>query len=233
MKYLLIVLSVIITLKLSAKEVIIDFNDPANFYEGYLFSNGIEGKALDISTAAYYRAPLPINQIDSIDMSGSFSIGIWVKSADTYNGLKPLVTNKKSLEMKDPGFMIATQENGSWAAYFTDGKNWQWDYKPTVKRQPINDAKWHFLAITHFAEKQEMKMYYDGKNVATYCTNGNVNLATSNPLLLGNKADEQWHSFNGMLDNFSFADRIKSDAEIAEEYRYPARRDITGIYSEY
>ena len=49
-----------ITLKLSAKEVIIDFNDPANFYEGYLFSNGIEGKALDISTAAYYRAPLPI-----------------------------------------------------------------------------------------------------------------------------------------------------------------------------
>ena len=41
MKYLLIVLSVIITLKLSAKEVIIDFNDPANFYEGYLFSNGI------------------------------------------------------------------------------------------------------------------------------------------------------------------------------------------------
>lgn len=81
MKYLLIVLSVIITLKLSAKEVIIDFNDPANFYEGYLFSNGIEGKALDISTAAYYRAPLPINQIDSIDMSGSFSIGIWVKSA--------------------------------------------------------------------------------------------------------------------------------------------------------
>lgn len=225
MKYLLIVLSVIITLKPSAKEVIIDFNNPANFYEGYLFSNGIEGKALDISTAAYYRAPLPVNQIDSIDMSGSFSIGIWVKSADTYNGLKPLVTNKKSLEMKDPGFMIATQENGSWAVYFTDGKNWQWDYKPTVKRQPINDAKWHFLAITHFAEKQEMKMYYDGKNVATYCTNGNVNLGTSNPLLLGNKADEQWHSFNGMLDNFSFADRIKSDAEIAEEYfRYTGIR---------
>lgn len=82
--------------------------------------------------------------------------------------------------MKDAGFMISTQENGSWAVYFTDGKNWQWDYRPTAKRQPVNDGKWHFLAITHFAEKDEMKMYYDGKNVATYCTNGNKNLATGN-----------------------------------------------------
>ena len=55
MKYLLIVLSVIITLKLSAKEVIIDFNDPANFYEGYLFSNGIESCTSTYKSDRFYR----------------------------------------------------------------------------------------------------------------------------------------------------------------------------------
>ncbi|WP_455585020.1 LamG-like jellyroll fold domain-containing protein [Bacteroides sp.] len=225
MKYCIIILFVLFTLKLQAKEVLLNFNRPADFDKEYLFSSGVEGKALDLSASASYRIPVSVNQIDSTDMSGSFSIGIWIKSADTYNGTKVLVGNKKSLEMKNAGFMIATQENGSWAVYFTDGKNWQWDYRPTVKRQPINDGKWHFLAITHFAEKQEMKMYYDGENVATYCTNGNVNLATSHPIRLGNNEEEQWHTFNGLLDNFSFVNRVKDDSEIAEEYfRYTGIR---------
>lgn len=40
MKYLLIVLSVIITLKLSAKEVIIDFNDPQISTKDIYFPTG-------------------------------------------------------------------------------------------------------------------------------------------------------------------------------------------------
>lgn len=218
MKYCIVILSLLFSLNLHAKEVFLDFNRPADFYEGYLFTSGVEGSALDLSAAAAYRAPLTVNQIDSIDVAKSFSVGIWVNSADSYNGTKVLVGNKKSVDSKDAGFMISTQDNGSWAVYFTDGKNWQWDYRPTVKRQPINDGKWHFLAITHFAEKQEMKMYYDGENVATYCTNGNVNLSSSHPVRLGNIEDEQWHSFNGMIDNFSFVDRVKTDSEIADEY---------------
>ena len=122
MKYYIIILSLLFSLKLQAKEVFLDFNRPADFYEGYLFTCGVEGKALDLSAAAAYRAPLTVNQIDSIDVAKSFSVGIWVKSADSYNGTKVLVGNKKSVDGKDAGFMISTQDNGSWAVYFTDGK---------------------------------------------------------------------------------------------------------------
>ena len=218
MKKILFLLFISTSLLMQAKEVALTFNDPSEFYKDYRFSEGIEGKALDISRAAYHRNPVTVHQIDSVDMAGSFSISIWLKSASENVGWKGIVSNKMSYDMKDAGFMISTQENGSWAVYFTDGKNWQWDYRPTAKRQPVNDGKWHFLAITHFAEKDEMKMYYDEKNVATYCTNGNKNLATGNPVRIGNHVDNQWNSFNGMLDQFRFTDRVRSSEEIAEEY---------------
>ena len=218
MRYLFPFILGIFTFALSAKEVSVTFDDPADFYEKYRFSEGIEGKAMDLGADAYHRNPITVGQIDSLDMCHSFSLSIWVKSDSKKLGDKAIVSNKRSYEMKDAGIMLSTQANGSWSVYFTDGKNWQWDYKPTVERQPINDGKWHFLAITHFAEKEEMKMYYDGQNVATYCTNGNVNLATGNPLYIGNHIDDQWHSFEGLLDRFTFVDRVKSSDEIADEY---------------
>ena len=95
MKYYIIILSLLFYLKLQAKEVFLDFNRPADFYEGYLFTSGVEGKALDLSAAAAYRAPLTVNQIDSIDVAKSFTVGIWVKYADSYNGTKVLVGNNK------------------------------------------------------------------------------------------------------------------------------------------
>ena len=224
---ILIPLLVLVAWPLQAKEVVVTFDNPAEFYEKYRFVDGIEGKALDLSSDAYHRNPVTVGQIDSLDMAGSFSLGIWVNTTSRETGLKALVSNKRSCEMKDAGIMLSAQENGSWCVYFTDGTNWQWDYRPTVERQPINDGKWHFLAVTHNADKDEMKMYYDGLNVATYCTNGNKCLATGNPLYIGNHIDDQWHSFEGLLDRFSFIDRVKSEAEIADEYE-----QFTGIRRE-
>lgn len=203
---------------LMAKEIKMDFENPAEHYKEASYVKGIQGKALDLSANASCRWGVKMSQIDSVDMSGSFTVGIWIKASSSDLGYKPLITNKRSLDGKDRGFVVATQENGSWMVAFTDGKNVQWDYRPTVARQPINDGKWHFLAIAHNAAKDEMKMYYDGKNVATYCTNGNTNLASNHPFWIGNLTEGEWNSFNGALDNFFFTDSVLSNQEIADQY---------------
>lgn len=226
MKIIIFIIGALFPLFSLAKEVKLDFEKAEDYYKEYQFVKGISGKALDLSSNAYYRSGLKMEQIDSTSISGSFTVGIWVHSESSDNGYKPLITNKKSLDPKDRGFVLATQENGSWMVAFTNGVNWQWDYKPTVARQPINDGKWHYLAITHNAPKDEMKMYYDGKNVATYCTNGNTNLASNYPFWIGNLTEGEWNSFNGQLDNFLFCDRVLSREEIEKEYVSLANKTV-------
>lgn len=173
---------------------------------------------LDISENAYERQGIVIRQIDSVDTSGSFSVFVRVRSDAVTLGEKALVTNKKSLDPQDRGFIIGTQENGSWMVAFSDGKNYPWVYRPTVQRQPLNDGKWHYIGLTHDASKEEMRMYYDGKNVAIYCTNGNVNLATQNLFRLGCIDDSQWNSFNGCLKDFYFTNQVLDEESICREY---------------
>lgn len=172
---------------------------------------------LDLSESVYDRHGVVVKQVDSIDINHSFSTFIQVRTDATLLGEKALITNKKTLKPQDCGFLIGTQENGSWMVSFWDGKHDPWEYKPTVERQPINDGKWHCIGLTHDAEKQEMRMYYDGKNVAIYCTNGNTNLATGNPLRLGCINDSQWYSFNGSMKNFHFIDKVLDEETIKSE----------------
>lgn len=175
------------------------------------------GDMLDLSEKAYERNGRVVEQIDSMGMSRSFSVFIRVRTDAGLLGEKALITNKKVLDLRDRGFIIGTQDNGSWMVGFSDGKNDPWEYKPTVRRQPINDGKWHYIGLTHDADKQEMRMYYDGKNVAVYCTNGNNNLATHNPFRLGCIDDSQWHAFNGFIKDFYFADKVLDEEEIQRE----------------
>lgn len=179
----------------------------------YQYADGM----LDVSEAAYERSGRVVEQIDSIDVSRSFSVFIRVRTNAGQLGEKALVTNKKLLNLQDRGFIIGTQDNGSWMVGFSDGKNDPWEYKPTAKRQPINDGNWHYIGLTHDADKQEMRMYYDGKNVAIYCTNGNTNLATHNPFRLGCIDSSQWYTFNGCMKDFYFTDKVLDEEVIKAE----------------
>lgn len=205
-------------LSVQAKEIQISFNDRQHIDDGHQLTNGISQKALDLGANSDYRYGVKVKEIDANLTSHSFSTFIWVKSEAKYLGNKALITNKKSYYKEDAGFIISTQENGSWMVAFTDGKNDQWEYKPTVERQPINDGMWHQLGITHDADKQEMRMYYDGKNVAIYCTNGNRNLSSSLPFRLGCTDDGSWNCFNGQLDEFLFTDEVISAVNVHQRF---------------
>lgn len=218
MKNLFLFVCLFMTVSAWGKDVKLDFNIPSDYAPACKFVSGISGDALDMSEAAYDRSAVMAEQIDSIDVSRSFSVFIWVKTEVKQLGEKALVTNKKILAPKDRGFIIGTQENGSWLVAFSDGEHDPWEYKPTTARQPIADGEWHYIGLTHDSEKQEMRMYYDGKNVAIYYTNGNSNLATNNPFRVGCIDDSQWHSFNGYVDEFCFTDKVLDEESIRTEY---------------
>ena len=167
------------------------------------------GEILDLSENAFERHGIKVSEIDSVSMSGSFTFSIKVRSHARELGEKALITNKKNNIPNEAGIWIGTQDNGSWIVHFCDGKNTPWEYRPTALRQPINDDKWHTLTVTHDAGKQEMRMYYDQLNVAIYCTNGNVNLATNNTLRIGSVDDGQWNAFNGYIKEFTFISHVE------------------------
>ena len=80
------------------------------------------GEMLDLSENAFNRYGVKVSEIDSVSMSGSFTISIKVRSHAMDLGEKALVTNKKSNTQSEAGIWIGTQVNGSWTVNFCSVK---------------------------------------------------------------------------------------------------------------
>ncbi len=202
----------------------ISFDESEYQTDEYTLTKGIEGSALDLSENSYNRKSIFAESVDPSDFSKSFTVGIWVRTNARSLGNKAILTNKSKFDSK--GIAIATQDNGSWMFLFTDGAHDQWEYRPTVQRQPVNDGEWHFLTVSFNKEKHEIRMYYDGLNVAIYSTNGNNDFNSGKALRIGSIDDTSWNCFNGALDEFVFSDKVMSADEIAAIYTGLSRKFV-------
>lgn len=200
----------------------ISFDESEYQTDEYTLTKGIDGSALDLSESSYNRKSIFAEAVDPTDFSKSFTVGIWVKTTAKFQGTKAIFTNKSKFTGK--GIALTTQDNGSWMFLFTDGSHDQWEYKPTAQRQPINDGEWHFLAVTFNKNKQEMRMYYDGLNVAIYSTNGNIDFNSGRALRIGSIDDTSWNCFNGAVDEFVFSDKVMSADQIGTIYTDLSRK---------
>lgn len=217
MKHLFFALFLYLSSSLLAHEVSVEFNKN-DFGPSYRYVKGISGDALDLSTDAANRKGLVLSEIDEKMLNGSFSFFIWVKSNARHLGDKALVTNKKSESDTDNGVLLATQENGSWMVLLSKGKGTQYEYRPTVERQPVNDGRWHQLGVSFDAFRQEIRMYYDGKNVAIYHVGGVNCLNSGLPFRLASIDESEWKTFNGYLDHFLFRDEVLPAAFFSNDY---------------
>jgi endonuclease/exonuclease/phosphatase family metal-dependent hydrolase len=167
-----------------------------------------------------------------------FTIELWVQTTDTNSGYQVIASNKdwNSGEIKDfttnhefgfsrasgsnIGWAVLSQPDGSWAWNVGDGK-YRLDYRPTSPRQQINDGEWHQIAFSINRERKEVRMYFDGKNVAIYNLGGMTNLNSNLPIALANDAvaKDNTSSFLGAIDEFGIYNLALSDNEIAEKYK--------------
>ena len=185
------------------------------------FSAGLKDYALDLSENAMYRRPWLLDTLitRAIDTEGSFSVQVWVKTLPDAAQGTPIIGNKKSDDLKAPGWLITTQRNGAWALNLSDGKG-QYNYQPT-ERQLVNDGKWHQLLISIERPKNEVRMYFDGNPVAIYNLENLGDLSSPLHTVAGG-SDEyfewgsagQWKAFNGYLDEVKIWNRVVTAEEV-------------------
>ena len=133
------------------------------------FAEGLSGYALDLSANASLRRPVKLNKgsFPVLTEQSSFSVQIWVKTLANAKMGAVIAGNKNTDELSNSGWQIYTQENGAWALNLSDGKN-RYDYRPTAERQAVNDGRWHQILLSIDRNKDELWVYFDGKNVAIY-----------------------------------------------------------------
>lgn len=204
------------------------------------FAEGLSGYALDLSANASLRRPVKLNK-DSFPVlteQSSFSVQIWVKTLAKAKMGAVIAGNKNTDELSSMGWQIYTQENGAWALNLSDGKN-RYDYRPTPERQRINDGRWHQILISIDRDKDELWVYFDGKNVAIYNMPELKGLESELATVIGGSDEKweygsygQWNAFNGFLDEIKAWDTT-IDSEIAKElydqYRQTAETTQTNL----
>jgi len=151
------------------------------------FTKGIKGQALQLRPEESYP-DLKLNGIH-LDGSTDFSLSFWMKTTSA----KPMVflTQKrfgnKSIEaQKNPGWVLYSS-GGSLAWSIGSGERRINYERDNGRKMPINDGKWHQIAMTFKQELREFRLYYDGVNVAAYKVN--FDFSNEEILSIGPKAD--------------------------------------------
>lgn len=190
------------------------------------FSEGLLGKALDLSANAALRRPLKMEngELPDFGEKASFTVQIWVKTlADAAMGT-PIIGNKLAEDPTTQGWQLYSRENGAWALILNDGKN-MYDYVPTAERQRINDGEWHQILFTVDRNKKETWIYFDGINVAIYNTPDLKGLQSQYTTVIGGSDEKweygsngQWNAFNGFIDEIKVWDSVIDAETVAKLY---------------
>jgi len=197
-------------------------------------AQGIKGMALDLSQDAVLRTPFKLKDYEGpvYDKNSSFSFQIWIKTKPGAVMGTPLTGNKISENLDSAGWMLGSDENGSWFLNLSDGKT-RFDYNPMPNRQRINDGRWHQIAFSLDHEKKEAWMFIDGMNVAIYNIAGLKDIRSPTALVIGGSDEKweygsygQWNAFNGYIDEVKIWDRPISSKEVLSEYQTNIGEDI-------
>lgn len=188
------------------------------------FSEGIVGKALDLTSDVPIRIPIVLEKAETPLYDKNFSIDLWVKTKPNARQGTPIATNKKRNDKTGAGWIIGTNDLGAWYFNISDGKN-TFNYEPTAQRQAINDGKWHNIVASVDITKGELWLYFDGRNVAIYNIEGLTTAQSELRTVIGG-SDEyndwgsrgEWTAFNGLIDEAKIYDKAISATDVKTNY---------------
>lgn len=157
------------------------------------FVKGLNGPAIRIPTQPQPGATFLQCTVDEPQLSAErdFSLQFWVRTTMNSESKGVLLTTKNypdnSLHsQKQPGWVFYVS-NGTWAWNVGSGKRRVTYERSNGQYMPINDGRWHQLAMTHSADEDLVRLYFDGKNMVTYHLGDASSLAfgNDNPLTVG------------------------------------------------
>lgn len=202
-KYLSFLL-LLLPLGASAQTTVRDFAASAGERYRIVAGPAAGTKAVDLTDAAEWRMPFAADSVLSCMLdraSKGYTFGVWVRvpeGGEQPTGGAVIVTNADKAA-KAGGFTVGAGENGAWYAGFTDNRGNSLWYEPTAARQPLNDGRWHLLALTCDKRQGKAAFYYDGEQVAIYNLNDLGKIGNMGTLMLGGGDGTEWNAFNGLI----------------------------------
>ena len=156
---------------------------------GASFVDGLAGQAVSLSpddASTFLTLPLA-----SLGSGSDFSIRFWVRS-DADSDRRFVVLSQKKFADNS----LASQKTPGWAFYMSGGA-WAWTAgagsrrityeRDNGTRMPLNDGRWHQLAMTHNSALSEIRLFYDGVNWVTYHVSDSdgFDFTSSSPTVVG------------------------------------------------
>lgn len=133
------------------------------------FVDGLAGEALTVGGGTFLTLPA---ELGTFGRAADFSVRFWVRT-EVDADRRFVVLSQKEFEDNS----LSSQKNPGWVFYVADG-TWAWSVgsgsrrltyeRDNGDRMPMNDGRWHQLALTYSAELSEMRLFYDGVNWVTY-----------------------------------------------------------------
>ena len=148
------------------------------------YDKGLDGKALVINSGDARGYISVDNGNLQLGSDRDFSIQFWIRT--TMDPARPFVI----LSQKEfPDNTLASQKNPGWVLY-SYGGTWAWNMGSGNRRitherengahMPLNDGKWHQIAMTYNAGNTEVRLYYDGNCKAIYNVSDSVGFDFTN-----------------------------------------------------
>lgn len=152
------------------------------------YGDGIDGEALTLGPGGFLTLPTDLGNLGS---GADFSLRFWIRTEANVDR-RFVVLSHKGLDDNS----LASQKNAGWVFFVSDG-TWAWNVgsgerrltyeRENGDRMPINDGRWHQLAMTYSADLSQIRLFYDGVNWVTYnVTDGNgFDFSSQEPLTIG------------------------------------------------
>ncbi|MGI9517292.1 MAG: endonuclease/exonuclease/phosphatase family protein [Pirellulaceae bacterium] len=164
------------------------------------FVPGLDGKAIRVQPVnpATSRPvlSLPIQSM-KLNQESDFSLQFWVRTTIGSEQRAVLMSTKDFPDnglnsQKSQGWVFGVF-NGTWAWNMGSGKRRISYDRTNGEYLPINDGRWHQLAMTHSAEEGLIRLYFDGKNMVTYNVRDSAGFkfGNDNPLSIGWDGEEE------------------------------------------
>jgi hypothetical protein len=155
------------------------------------YGKGLAGKAYSL------RASAASSMIEFMDDSlgcqqgQSFSVKFWLRTTAAEDARMLVLSNKLFQDNS-----LASQQQAGWAFLVSHG-TWSWNMGSGKRRlcyerdngshMPINDGRWHQLAMTYDSTNSVVHLYCDGQNKAIYNVHDSkgFDFSTDQPIVVG------------------------------------------------
>ena len=178
--------------------------------KGATWVDGKFGKALQFNG----KGRVDLGRQPKLDLGKKtdFTVECWIKvAADTKPAFYFIVTNR--LRVGDmPGFTLYLHKNFRVLGSVGDKVN---NVKLLVGKKPVNDGKWHHLALTGDRDGKA-SLYLDGKLQAAADMSRIVTLSNElRPLLVGSRGHDG--DFVGAIDHVRISKGVRTDFALKPE----------------